>query len=51
MAPEIDATYRRIEKLLGVEFSAQLYETLDFVLEQLPPESQTRLAEQMGEAR
>src|ERR1700742_504680 len=42
MAPEIDATYRRIEKLLGVEFSAQLYETLDFVLEQLPPESEAK---------
>jgi homoprotocatechuate degradation regulator HpaR len=51
MAPEIDATYRRIEKLLGVEFSAQLYETLDFVLEQLPPESETRLTDVMGEAR
>jgi homoprotocatechuate degradation regulator HpaR len=51
MAPEIDATYRRIEKLLGVEFSARLYETLDFVLEQLPPESEARLADKMGEAR
>jgi homoprotocatechuate degradation regulator HpaR len=51
MAPEIDATYRRIEELLGVEFSAQLYETLDFVLEQLPPESQIRLTDVMGEAR
>ena len=51
MAPEIDATYRRIEELLGVEFSAQLYETLDFVLEQLPPESETRLTDVMGEAR
>jgi homoprotocatechuate degradation regulator HpaR len=51
LAPEIDATYRRIEKLLGVEFSAQLYETLDFVLEQLPAESEARLADKMGEAR
>jgi homoprotocatechuate degradation regulator HpaR len=51
LAPEIDATYRRIETLLGVEFSAQLYETLDLVLEQLPAESQARLADEMGEAR
>jgi len=39
MAPEIDATYRRIEKSLGRELSVRLYETLDFVLEKLPGES------------
>src|SRR3982751_5131762 len=39
MAPVIDATYRRIEKLLGQDLSVQLYETLDFVLAQLPAES------------
>jgi homoprotocatechuate degradation regulator HpaR len=39
MAPEIDATYRRIEKSLGQELSARLYETLDLVLEKLPAES------------
>jgi homoprotocatechuate degradation regulator HpaR len=36
MAPEIDATYRRIEKVLGADLSAQLHDTLDQVLEQLP---------------
>ena len=40
MAPEIDATYRRIEKSLGRELSVRLYETLDFVLEKLPGESE-----------
>src|SRR4051812_38570430 len=39
-APGIDATYRRIEKLLGQDLSVQLYETLDFVLAQLPAESE-----------
>jgi homoprotocatechuate degradation regulator HpaR len=41
MAPVIDATYRRIEKLLGQDLSVQLYETLDFVLAQLPAESES----------
>jgi homoprotocatechuate degradation regulator HpaR len=36
MAVEIDATYRQIEKQLGVDFTAQLHRTLDYVLEQLP---------------
>jgi len=36
MAVEIDATYRQIEKRLGVDFSAQLHRTLDYVLERLP---------------
>jgi len=41
MAVEIDATYRQIEKRLGVDFSAQLHRTLDFVLERLPePENE-----------
>jgi homoprotocatechuate degradation regulator HpaR len=50
LAPEIDATYRRIERLLGVEFSAQLYETLDFVMQKLPAESADTVRN-MGEAR
>jgi homoprotocatechuate degradation regulator HpaR len=50
MAPEIDATYRRIEKLLGVEFSTRLYETLDLVLAKLPAESEESKVN-MGEAR
>lgn len=50
MAPEIDATYRRIEKLLGPDLSVRLYETLDLVLAELPGESEeSRL--NMGEAR
>jgi homoprotocatechuate degradation regulator HpaR len=50
MAPEIDATYRRIEKLLGVEFSTRLYETLDLVLAKLPAESEESKVN-MGAAR
>ena len=42
MAVEIDATYRQIEKRLGVDFSAQLHRTLDYVLERLPePENES----------
>ena len=37
MAPEIDATYRRIEQRFGAEFSSQLHGVLDTLLEQLPP--------------
>jgi homoprotocatechuate degradation regulator HpaR len=37
MAPQIDATYRRLEKTVGPELSARLHETLDFLLENLPP--------------
>lgn len=48
MAPEIDSTYRRMEKTLGPQF-AQLQRVLDLVLEQLPaldeePEVTTRSA-------
>jgi homoprotocatechuate degradation regulator HpaR len=35
MAPEINATYRRIEQLLGREFSAQFERTLDQLLSAL----------------
>jgi len=42
MAVEIDATYRQIEKRLGVDFTAQLHRTLDYVLERLPePENES----------
>jgi homoprotocatechuate degradation regulator HpaR len=51
MAPEIDATYQRIEKLLGPQFSVRLYETLDFLLEQLPAESADVAEDLRGEAR
>jgi DNA-binding MarR family transcriptional regulator len=37
MAPQIDATYRRLEKCVGAEFSARLHDTLDYLLENLPP--------------
>jgi homoprotocatechuate degradation regulator HpaR len=53
LAPEIDATYRRIEKLLGAELSVRLYETLDLVLEKLPAESEEPVRSKvtkMGEA-
>jgi homoprotocatechuate degradation regulator HpaR len=36
MAPEIDSTYRQIEAKLGAQFSVQLHQALDVVLEQLP---------------
>ena len=35
MAPQIDATYRYIETLIGTEFSARLHETLDDLIEVL----------------
>src|SRR3954451_8089812 len=50
LAPEIDATYRRIETLLGVDFSARLYETLDLVMAKLPAESEESKVNR-GEAR
>jgi homoprotocatechuate degradation regulator HpaR len=37
MAPQIDATYRRLETTLGADFSARLQETLDYLLEHLEP--------------
>src|SRR5882757_5534822 len=40
MAPDIDATYRRIEEKLGAQFSAHFHVVLDHVLEQLPAESE-----------
>jgi homoprotocatechuate degradation regulator HpaR len=36
MAAEIDLTYRRLEEKLGAQFSMQLQQALDFVLEKLP---------------
>jgi homoprotocatechuate degradation regulator HpaR len=36
MAPAIDSTYRRLENQLGEQFSVQLHEVLDYLLEQLP---------------
>jgi homoprotocatechuate degradation regulator HpaR len=42
MAVEIDTTYRQIEKRLGVDFTAQLHRTLDYVVERLPePENES----------
>src|SRR5580693_7614735 len=35
MAPQIEATYRDIEALIGAQFSAQLHDTLDRVIEAL----------------
>ncbi len=43
MAPEIDATYRRIEAKLGTQFSEHFHELLDHVLEQLPADSDVSL--------
>jgi homoprotocatechuate degradation regulator HpaR len=36
MAPRIDATYRRIERQIGAEFSQRFHETLDELLRTLP---------------
>jgi len=36
MAPQIDATYRRIEQTIGTEFSARFQQTLDQLLATLP---------------
>jgi homoprotocatechuate degradation regulator HpaR len=35
MAPQIEATYRRIETLIGTEFSARFYQALDELIEAL----------------
>jgi homoprotocatechuate degradation regulator HpaR len=52
MAPQIDATYRRIEKHLGPDLSARLHETLDQVLEQLPAvESESNVKQPVPLAR
>ena len=37
MAPQIEATYRHIESLIGAEFAAALYETLDELIAALSP--------------
>lgn len=37
MAPQIDTIYRRLEKIMGADFFAQLEPTLDLLLEELPP--------------
>jgi len=44
MAPEIDATYRRIEELLGSEFSARFQRMLDRLLATLEPRVPGRAA-------
>ena len=36
MAPQIEATYRRLERTLGPEFSGRLYDTIDHLLQNLP---------------
>jgi len=52
MAPQIDATYRRLEKSLGEDFSARLELTLDYLLENLPPmESGSEEAEVLNLSR
>ncbi len=42
MAPEIEAAYARVERLLGAEFSRHLYEALDALIEKLPDHAQRR---------
>ncbi len=43
MAPQIDATYRRIEALLGADFSARFQQMLDELLATLrPPAARSR---------
>jgi homoprotocatechuate degradation regulator HpaR len=37
MAPQIEAVYARVERLLGAEFCERLYATLDDVLAKLAP--------------
>ena len=42
MAPQIEAVYARVERLLGEEFSRHLYQVLDTVIEKLPDHAQRR---------
>ncbi len=42
MAPQIEAVYARVERLLGEEFSRRLYQALDVVIEKLPDHAQRR---------
>jgi len=42
MAPQIEAVYARVERLLGEEFSRHLYEALDALIEKLPDHAQRR---------
>jgi len=51
MAPEIDATYRRIEERLGAQFSEHFHAVLDHVLERLPAESEVAVSGADMEAR
>ncbi len=37
MAPQIEAVYERVERLLGEEFCRHLYEALDALIEKLQP--------------
>ncbi len=42
MAPQIEAVYARVERLLGEEFSRHLYEALDALIEKLPDHAPRR---------
>jgi hypothetical protein len=42
MAPKIDATYRRIERTIGAEFSARLQQALDQLLATLQADAPRR---------
>ncbi|HEX8782507.1 MAG TPA: homoprotocatechuate degradation operon regulator HpaR, partial [Steroidobacteraceae bacterium] len=44
MAPKIDATYRRIERTIGADFSARLQQALDQLLATLEPRAPPRVA-------
>jgi DNA-binding MarR family transcriptional regulator len=51
MAPQIDATYRRIERQVGAEFNVQLQQALDRLLAMLTahvPLRRTRAARRVG---
>jgi len=42
MAPKIDATYRRIERTIGADFSVRLQQALDQLLATLEPHAPAR---------
>jgi len=47
MAPQIDATYRRIERLIGNEFCERFYRVLDELIATLEPHA-PQLADKLG---
>jgi homoprotocatechuate degradation regulator HpaR len=55
MAPQIDATYRRLERTIGVEFSVRLQQTLDQLLATLaahaPPRAERAIPTVIGRPR